>query len=305
MSYKAILWDVDGTLVDSQRAGDRFARRRARRDGISAAVARTVRAGDARHEPRSAPRHRTSRPAGGAGVLEPSLAQRRTPQRALSRRCGGGGCAACRRRASGARDLADRPRMRRRPRPLPHRAAARRARMRRGHPAAQARSRTDPLRPRPPRRRAPRRALRRRQPHRRRPAPAPPASTSHSPSGAPVPNHPFPPTIGQSAPRTSSPSRRSPGNWRSGPWARHAAAAGAVPAGKEHRKAQKNAPAIAADAFCVAEKEGFEPSRQLSHPTPLAGEPLRPLGYFSIYWRRERDSNPRCLAASLFSRPAP
>ena len=31
----------------------------------------------------------------------------------------------------------------------------------------------------------------------------------------------------------------------------------------------------------VAEKEGFEPSRQLSHPTPLAGEPLRPLGYFS------------------------
>ena len=32
----------------------------------------------------------------------------------------------------------------------------------------------------------------------------------------------------------------------------------------------------------VAEKEGFEPSRQLSHPTPLAGEPLRPLGYFSM-----------------------
>ena len=31
----------------------------------------------------------------------------------------------------------------------------------------------------------------------------------------------------------------------------------------------------------MAEKEGFEPSRQLSHPTPLAGEPLRPLGYFS------------------------
>ena len=51
----------------------------------------------------------------------------------------------------------------------------------------------------------------------------------------------------------------------------------------------------------MAEKEGFEPSRQLSHPTPLAGEPLRPLGYFSIsrFWRRERDSNPRCLAASL------
>ena len=33
---------------------------------------------------------------------------------------------------------------------------------------------------------------------------------------------------------------------------------------------------------CLAEKEGFEPSRQLSHPTPLAGEPLRPLGYFSM-----------------------
>ena len=30
-----------------------------------------------------------------------------------------------------------------------------------------------------------------------------------------------------------------------------------------------------------AEKEGFEPSRRLSQPTPLAGEPLRPLGYFS------------------------
>ena len=54
-------------------------------------------------------------------------------------------------------------------------------------------------------------------------------------------------------------------------------------------------------AGILAEKEGFEPSRQLSHPTPLAGEPLRPLGYFSTgrFWRRERDSNPRCLAASL------
>ena len=31
----------------------------------------------------------------------------------------------------------------------------------------------------------------------------------------------------------------------------------------------------------VAEKPGFEPGRRLSHPTPLAGEPLRPLGYFS------------------------
>ena len=33
--------------------------------------------------------------------------------------------------------------------------------------------------------------------------------------------------------------------------------------------------------FFLAEKEGFEPSLRLSHTTPLAGEPLRPLGYFS------------------------
>ena len=32
----------------------------------------------------------------------------------------------------------------------------------------------------------------------------------------------------------------------------------------------------------LAEKEGFEPSLRLSHTTPLAGEPLRPLGYFSL-----------------------
>ena len=32
----------------------------------------------------------------------------------------------------------------------------------------------------------------------------------------------------------------------------------------------------------LAEKEGFEPSLRLSHTTPLAGEPLRPLGYFSM-----------------------
>ena len=50
----------------------------------------------------------------------------------------------------------------------------------------------------------------------------------------------------------------------------------------------------------VAEKPGFEPGRHSTHPTPLAGEPLRPLGYFSIcIWRRERDSNPRCLSTSL------
>ena len=32
----------------------------------------------------------------------------------------------------------------------------------------------------------------------------------------------------------------------------------------------------------LAEKEGFEPSLHLSHTTPLAGEPLEPLGYFSF-----------------------
>ena len=31
----------------------------------------------------------------------------------------------------------------------------------------------------------------------------------------------------------------------------------------------------------MAEKERFELSRRLTQPTPLAGEPLRPLGYFS------------------------
>ena len=59
----------------------------------------------------------------------------------------------------------------------------------------------------------------------------------------------------------------------------------------------------------MAEKERFELSLPLSSTTPLAGEPLRPLGYFSMIqlrawkqkgkWRRERDSNPRCLSASL------
>ena len=38
--------------------------------------------------------------------------------------------------------------------------------------------------------------------------------------------------------------------------------------------------------FCLhilARKEGFEPSRGFWPPTPLAGEPLRPLGYFRRY----------------------
>ena len=34
--------------------------------------------------------------------------------------------------------------------------------------------------------------------------------------------------------------------------------------------------------FFVAEKQGFEPWLRFTRTTPLAGEPLRPLGYFSI-----------------------
>ena len=37
----------------------------------------------------------------------------------------------------------------------------------------------------------------------------------------------------------------------------------------------------------MAEKEGFEPSRPLARPTPLAGEPLQPLEYFSIFFGGE------------------
>ena len=55
----------------------------------------------------------------------------------------------------------------------------------------------------------------------------------------------------------------------------------------------------------MAEKEGFEPSRPFAEPTPLAGEPLTAtwvllqLNILLKNWRRERDSNPRCLSASL------
>ena len=35
--------------------------------------------------------------------------------------------------------------------------------------------------------------------------------------------------------------------------------------------------------FSLAEKERFELSRRYSRPTPLAGAPLRPLEYFSVY----------------------
>ncbi len=38
--------------------------------------------------------------------------------------------------------------------------------------------------------------------------------------------------------------------------------------------------------FVLAEKERFELSRRYSRPTPLAGAPLRPLEYFSVYSSR-------------------
>ena len=39
--------------------------------------------------------------------------------------------------------------------------------------------------------------------------------------------------------------------------------------------------------FCpMAEKQGFEPWLRFSRTTPLAGEPLRPLGYFSLNRKR-------------------
>lgn len=34
--------------------------------------------------------------------------------------------------------------------------------------------------------------------------------------------------------------------------------------------------------FVLAQKAGFEPALRLSHTTPLAGEPLEPLGYFCM-----------------------
>ena len=51
---------------------------------------------------------------------------------------------------------------------------------------------------------------------------------------------------------------------------------------KEHSKKESAQPLYQNGCADMAEKEGFEPSRRLSQPTPLAGEPLRPLGYFSV-----------------------
>ena len=46
------------------------------------------------------------------------------------------------------------------------------------------------------------------------------------------------------------------------------------------QRAQKSPVSIENTGFLLAQKEGFEPSRAFYTPTPLAGEPLRPLGYF-------------------------
>ena len=50
---------------------------------------------------------------------------------------------------------------------------------------------------------------------------------------------------------------------------------------------QKDRKALYYKDFCglslLAEKERFELSRRYSRPTPLAGAPLRPLEYFSVY----------------------
>ena len=49
---------------------------------------------------------------------------------------------------------------------------------------------------------------------------------------------------------------------------------------RKSRSTSKNPTRIIGLGF-VAEKQGFEPWLRFSRTTPLAGEPLRPLGYFS------------------------
>ena len=64
-----------------------------------------------------------------------------------------------------------------------------------------------------------------------------------------------------------------------------------------------------ASRFLLGAEERIWTSAALfTRPTPLAGEPLRPLGYFrrsmeKFSWRREWDSNPRMLSHRRFSRP--
>ena len=48
--------------------------------------------------------------------------------------------------------------------------------------------------------------------------------------------------------------------------------------------------------FSLAQKEGFEPSRALYTPTPLAGEPLRPLGYFCTLLKDDITNQGPCQA---------
>ena len=55
----------------------------------------------------------------------------------------------------------------------------------------------------------------------------------------------------------------------------------------------------------LAEKMGFEPMPHSSHATPLAGEPLGPLGYFSIPYGERGIRTPGAFRHHWFSRPAP
>ena len=51
---------------------------------------------------------------------------------------------------------------------------------------------------------------------------------------------------------------------------------------KENKKITQSEQGVRT-GLSVAEKQGFEPWLRFSRTTPLAGEPLRPLGYFSEY----------------------
>ena len=54
--------------------------------------------------------------------------------------------------------------------------------------------------------------------------------------------------------------------------------------GNSRKKAQqKSLEPLRFQAFLLARKEGFEPSHVVWTSTPLAGEPLRPLGYFRVW----------------------
>ena len=59
------------------------------------------------------------------------------------------------------------------------------------------------------------------------------------------------------------------------------------PCGHKHSANNKRRPT--GRPLLLAEKQGFEPWRPFADPTPLAGEPLRPLGYFSNMMLAERE----------------